>query len=69
MFPRQDFFLQYFGPAPFVHPRHLEDLRRVHVRVISSAHHGDTANHTLIDLEWDATVSGGENYYRERGNT
>jgi len=69
MFPGQDFFLEYFGPAPFVYPCYLEDLCRVHVRVIPSAHHGDTANHALIHLERDATVLGGDNYHRGRGNT
>ena len=56
------FFFRCLRARSLIDPSNLEDLRRVDVRVVSPAHDSDAANHALVDLGRDATVSQGQGY-------
>jgi len=55
----QNFLLQDFCAPALVDARDLENLGRVDIGVVASAHDGDTADHALIYLE-DTVVRMGE---------
>jgi hypothetical protein len=50
VFPREDLLLENLGAPAFIDPGDLEYLRRIHVRVLTSAHDRDAPDHALVYL-------------------
>jgi len=53
----QDLLLKDLRALTLLDTCDLENLSGIDKRITASAHHSNAANHTLIDLQRDATVS------------